>query len=860
MEEKVPKDKRLDDALKALVDALSDFPTSPRGAGKPEEGLPESAGPAEVAEGLAPAPPKAPAPRRPARKAPEPEIDADEAARRVLEYAGKRAPKEAPIKGKVQEEAPPRRGGLGLSGAVAAALILAALAYFAFFYSPSAWEGCWFGDELACGNYSVDRQTGDLSFEAAQSKADLIEVYSMTCGEDGEGRQDLANPVQMARGVPANVTGFGTGNRVACPGSGDAAYERAVCLHYTTMAGERIEGGDICGTIRGFYPEPTPTPLPSPCAVDCGDGTPCHDATQCQSRYCVPSSGTCGQCTGNCGTGLSCSNDAMCASGICRNGRCACASGCGVGSPCLNSAMCASGRCNNGVCIPGVERSVRECTTFYDSGAYLLDANIITPGTCFIVHADNVAFNCAGHKITGSNKGSAFLVEGSNVTLENCVVEWFEKGVATGTENGGVSLVNITFYRNTDSAVEIAAGDSSVSGCRFSGNGNGISLLPGSGGTTVTGNAFDGNTLNAVRAELGASGETLFVTDNSVRGSNGAGIALRNVTGGTVSGNDVSGNHGDGITLLGSSSGNAVEGNRAERNGGTGMLVSGSGNSISQNTVEMNGGDGIASSVGQNLADGNTACGNRGIDLTCPLGGVLEDRGGNTCDVVMCGVGCTPCPAVAACMTLNAPGNYSLSSDLSLSGDCVRITSDGVTLDCNGKTITGAGTGKGISVLNSKGFTLIGCNVSGFYDGYYFLNSEGNVYNSSSTNNSEDGMLVENCMDWNAVGCTAAGNMRHGVNFAGTGYGTMRSSDVSLNGADGVHSEYGFRLLENNTIAMNSGRGIYLGQSTGRLADNYACLNLAPYQLYCESAAAGMDGKGNACAPVHVCDVDCREC
>src|SRR5258708_21534043 len=53
--------------------------------------------------------------------------------------------------------------------------------------------------------------------------------------------------------------------------------------------------------------------------------------------------------------------------------------------------------------------------------------------------------------------------------------------------------------------------------------------------------------------------------------------------------------------------------------------------------------------------------------------------------------------AVSACGPLPTAGNYFLTKNLTSSGTCITIGDEGVSLDMKGHTITGNGTGDGIS-------------------------------------------------------------------------------------------------------------------------------------------------------------------
>lgn len=72
-----------------------------------------------------------------------------------------------------------------------------------------------------------------------------------------------------------------------------------------------------------------------------------------------------------------------------------------------------------------------------------------------------------------------------------------------------------------------------------------------------------------------------------------------------------------------------------------------------------------------------------------------------------------------------------------LTADCdgsIDITADGVTLDCAGYTITGAGAGSGILLDGRTGVTVKNCNVTGFSFGIVLQDSSGNTLSDNTTN------------------------------------------------------------------------------------------------------------------------------
>jgi Right handed beta helix region len=79
-----------------------------------------------------------------------------------------------------------------------------------------------------------------------------------------------------------------------------------------------------------------------------------------------------------------------------------------------------------------------------------------------------------------------------------------------------------------------------------------------------------------------------------------------------------------------------------------------------------------------------------------------------------------PSVSHAQALTISTPGVYVLQRNITVaSGDGILITSSGVTLDLNGRTVMttaapAAGSGRGVAVLNAKGVVVKNGKIGGF--------------------------------------------------------------------------------------------------------------------------------------------------
>jgi len=180
------------------------------------------------------------------------------------------------------------------------------------------------------------------------------------------------------------------------------------------------------------------------------------------------------------------------------------------------------------------------------------------------------------------------------------------------------------------------------------------------------------------------------------------------------------------------------------------------------------------------------------------------------------------------CTTIEGPGEYVLTDDLSADGNCLTIR--GATLDGNGHTISGNGTGKGIAInseadirdLHIRGFR------AGIYDNHTGSGSDISLKNSVVSDNSQgialgrlsnldmqDSIIRDNGggiqdnegSQINMTQCTLSGNDSSAISTAYGNTVTMNNCTVTENGRGILTGEGEFR---DSTIARNGGKGITL--------------------------------------------------
>lgn len=110
-------------------------------------------------------------------------------------------------------------------------------------------------------------------------------------------------------------------------------------------------------------------------------------------------------------------------------------------------------------------------------------------------------------------------------------------------------------------------------------------------------------------------------------------------------------------------------------------------------------------------------------------------------------------PAVIVACGASVVTDLKLGNDLDCTGDALIVNADGITIDLNGHTLTGSGTGNGITVRGRQYVTIHDGTIRGFVTGVFVANSsliliKGNRLTSNREgiflNGSSDNVVMEN--------------------------------------------------------------------------------------------------------------------
>jgi len=167
-----------------------------------------------------------------------------------------------------------------------------------------------------------------------------------------------------------------------------------------------------------------------------------------------------------------------------------------------------------------------------------------------------------------------------------------------------------------------------------------------------------------------------------------------------------------------------------------------------------------------------------------------------------------------------------LDSDLTCSGNGLVIVTDGITLDCNGRSVTGSGFGGGhfgIELVGRTGVTVKNCHVTAFGEGFFLQGSSGNTLKGNTANGNSRGFhLISGSSSNTLEGNTANGNFDIGFVLSSESSGnTLKGNTANGNFDIGIHLKDAFgNTLEGNKANENS-RGFHLIRSSGNtLAGN----------------------------------------
>jgi parallel beta-helix repeat protein len=224
---------------------------------------------------------------------------------------------------------------------------------------------------------------------------------------------------------------------------------------------------------------------------------------------------------------------------------------------------------------------------------------------------------------------------------------------------------------------------------------------------------------------------------------------------------------------------------------------------------------------------------------------------------------------------LPLPSIITITSNTKLRSDVtarIVIGADGITLNCDGHTISGITTApatplmnNGITINGRNGVSILNCNVTNFYigvqlassngtflngntatgNGYGFFLSSSNLNHLATNNASRNGLDGFRLVSSNAnglAGNTANGNSGSGFSLLSSNFNALTGNTASRNGLNGFllvfsnsngllgntansNGSYGFALISSNSnaVQMNTacGNGLFDAFQTGSTGNKF---------------------------------------
>jgi parallel beta-helix repeat protein len=188
-------------------------------------------------------------------------------------------------------------------------------------------------------------------------------------------------------------------------------------------------------------------------------------------------------------------------------------------------------------------------------------------------------------------------------------------------------------------------------------------------------------------------------------------------------------------------------------------------------------------------------------------------------------------PSVSLACGAQITSDVRLDNDLSCVGNAIVVSGDDITIDLNGHTLAGAGSGNGITVTASHAVTIFGGSVTGFLSGIFVSNSTGLVIRDNDFLANREAVLLQ---------ATTGSVIKHNV----VTKHLMRAFMIRPNLIGGLSTDNlivgnivsetptGIFLIrqpgntvQNNTIVGSGVAAIDLGEGAGTVSDNIVRAN-----------------------------------
>ncbi|MDE1874399.1 MAG: right-handed parallel beta-helix repeat-containing protein [Candidatus Micrarchaeota archaeon] len=437
---------------------------------------------------------------------------------------------------------------------------------------------------------------------------------------------------------------------------------------------------------------------------------------------------------------------------------------------------------------------VSNCKTITQPGNYSLTQNVIASSTCFNIKANNVAFNCASHLITGPSPGSAFLADNRNdVSISNCTIKSF---------NVGINASNSTDIRLN--SIQMNATSHGVSFSRVSGSY--VSNVKAAGESAYAFNFTNVNTSSIVNNYVagGVSSATGFVFVSSHNNSIGFNNATRNPAYGFDFINSVN---------------NTVYNNSAFGNAHD-YVCSGSSTGLFSNPIGVNYG-----------------LSKRSCSWLIALNPLLL---GPSCSAIF-----TPTQVTLTHDFLFTPGSTCFSVYTNSQG-----SANSTSINCAGYTVYAPNGGTFVSVSGASNVKVQNCLLWNFTTGVLSNGDSAVVYNNTFAAGESAVTLTGGSLQ--SIYKNVVDNNTNGMIISNVSRFSIYNNQFFNNTLSIALYNSTSSNINNNT-AINSAVGIYLSNVTATTVQNNMLTNSSTDSILCAGSALSQgsgdfDGGGNVCS------------
>ena len=492
------------------------------------------------------------------------------------------------------------------------------------------------------------------------------------------------------------------------------------------------------------------------------------------------------------------------------------------------------------------------------TGTHYLSTDITSSGAvCIDIQVSDVTIDCQGSIIVSSIVGSTSAIQitanpANNIYIKNCGFNNYNLGIQmTGVDGTNITIENSTFTNLVNSATGIVIDGTNINNVqilrnRMSNVQKGINIKANN--TVIQDNRFSARATPPFDTGIVIQGgKNILVKENNIIGFN-KGVIVDNsfATKVVFTKNNFSNSqtiHAEvwnpaGTVYFNASQVGAAPGLEAEGNFWEGSPY-----------TDLN--DSDADGFADPLATGTVLPLDNNIRFIGPFAGQpgvgagVEDFG------PIVGIAIVPPPPppppTGNCLNITVSSTVLLTLP---TPECIDIQIDDVTIDCQGLTLQGAGSGNGIivSVSPAEKIRILNCHIDNFNNGLNFNeinelkvqyssftnNNEGIHYNTLTESVTKESMINNSLFDKNQIGIRGltqtrnvslgennfTNNTNYGIYITNASLVTLTNNTFIDNGNATFFDPSSNSLIQKNKFIRNRNTAVYLEDSSNFIVEN----------------------------------------